>query len=206
MFRRRYKYSLFCSANVNVIVNVCDNIQKKCNFVPSNYKLIMKRIFLVGYMGSGKTTIGKMLAERYNLDFRDLDIYIEQRNFKTVTQIFKEKGEDGFRQIERNMLKEVAEFEDVVISAGGGTPCFFDNMEIMNSMGDTVYLEASAETLFDYLRTAKSERPLLRDKTDEEMLEYIRESLSKRVAFYEKAKYRVDARNIDWSLFDKLLK
>lgn len=96
--------------------------KKSCNFVPSNYNLIMKRIFLVGYMGSGKTTYGKMLAEKYNLDFKDLDVYIEQRQFKTVSQIFREKGEEGFRQIERNMLKEVSEFEDVVISAGGGTP------------------------------------------------------------------------------------
>lgn len=180
--------------------------KKSCNFVPSNYNLIMKRIFLVGYMGSGKTTYGKMLAEKYNLDFKDLDVYIEQRQFKTVSQIFREKGEEGFRQIERNMLKEVSEFEDVVISAGGGTPCFFDNMEIMNVAGDTVYLEATPEVLFDYLRTAKNERPLLKDKSDEEMLEYIRESLGKRTPFYEKAKYRVDARNVDWSLFDKLLK
>ncbi|MEE1260701.1 MAG: shikimate kinase [Paludibacteraceae bacterium] len=166
----------------------------------------MKRIFLVGYMGSGKTTYGKMLAEKYNLDFKDLDVYIEQRQFKSISQIFKDRGEEGFRKIEHNMLKEVSEFEDVVISAGGGTPCFFDNMEIMNAMGDTVYLEASAEVLFEYLRTAKNERPLLRNKSDEEMLEYIRESLAKRVPFYEKAKYRVDARDVDWSLFEKLLK
>lgn len=165
----------------------------------------MKRIFLVGYMGSGKTTIGKMLAEKYGLEFMDLDHYIEQRYFKSINQIFQEKGEDGFRRIERNLLNEVSEFEDIVISAGGGTPCFFDNMELMNKMGETVYLQASAEVLFDYLRTAKSERPLLREKTDEEMLVYICESLEKRIPFYEMAKHTVDARNLDMSLFDKLL-
>jgi len=192
--------------NANQTCKYTINIQKKYNFAPSNYKLKMKRIFLVGYMGSGKTTYGKMLAEKYNLDFKDLDVYIEQRQFKSISQIFKDRGEEGFRKIEHNMLKEVSEFEDVVISAGGGTPCFFDNMEIMNAMGDTVYLEASTEVLFEYLRTAKNERPLLKDKSDEEMLEYIRESLAKRVPFYEKAKYRVDARDVDWSLFEKLLK
>ena len=89
----------------------------------------MQRIIIIGYMGAGKTTVGKALAKALGLDFYDLDWYIESRMHKTVKQIFDEQGEEGFRRIEHNMLHEVAEFEDVIISCGGGTPCFFDNMD-----------------------------------------------------------------------------
>lgn len=102
----------------------------------------MTRILIIGYMGAGKTTLGKVLAKDLGLQFYDLDWYIEGRMHKTVAQIFAERGEEGFRTIERNMLHEVAEFEDVVISCGGGTPCFYDNMQYMNAQGDTVYLKA----------------------------------------------------------------
>ena len=88
----------------------------------------MKRIILIGYMGAGKTTLGKVLARELNLEFIDLDWYIENRFHQSVSQLFSTRGEEGFRIIERNMLHEVAEFENVVISCGGGTPCFFDNM------------------------------------------------------------------------------
>ena len=85
----------------------------------------MRRIILIGYMGSGKTTVGKALSKETGMMFYDLDWYIESRMHKTVSQIFAEKGEEGFRKIEYNMLHEVAEFEDVIISCGGGTPCFY---------------------------------------------------------------------------------
>ena len=99
----------------------------------------MKRIFLIGYMGAGKTTVGKVLSRQLGLSFVDLDHYIEGRYHKTVGQLFAEKGEEAFREIERRMLREVAAFENVLISTGGGTPCFFDNMEFMNAYGTTVY-------------------------------------------------------------------
>ena len=140
-------------------------------------------------MGAGKTTIGKALAKDLGLMFYDLDWYIESRMRKTVAQIFKERGEEGFREIERNMLHEVAEFEDVVISCGGGTPCFFDNMEYMNQQGQTLYLQASPEVLAAHLRMGKSVRPLIAGKTDEELMAFIKESLEKRDPFYTKAKY-----------------
>ena len=87
-------------------------------------------------MGAGKTTVGKALSKELNIPFYDLDWYIETRMHKTVKQLFDERGEDGFRIIERNMLHEVAEFENVIISCGGGTPCFFDNMDYLNQQGD----------------------------------------------------------------------
>ncbi|MDE6688385.1 MAG: shikimate kinase, partial [Prevotella sp.] len=108
----------------------------------------MVRIILIGYMGAGKTTIGKALAKELDIPFYDLDWYIESRRHKTVSQLFAEVGEEAFRKIEHNMLHEVAEFENVIISCGGGTPCFFDNIDYMNRQGQVVYLKASPEVLY----------------------------------------------------------
>ena len=157
----------------------------------------MRRIILIGYMGSGKTTVGKALSKETGMMFYDLDWYIESRMRKTVSQIFAEKGEEGFRQIEYNMLHEVAEFEDVIISCGGGTPCFFDNMDYLNQQGDVVYLKATPETLYKHLLMAKVERPLLKGKTKEELLEFIKTQLSTREAFYNKARYHLDVSLLD---------
>ena len=108
----------------------------------------MRRIIIIGYMGAGKTTVGRQLGKALGIPFYDLDWYIEGRMRKTVPQLFAERGEEGFRQVERNMLHEVAEFEDVVLSCGGGTPCFFDNMDYLNQQGETVYLKATPEVLY----------------------------------------------------------
>ena len=162
----------------------------------------MKRIILIGYMGAGKTTVGKALAKELGLQFYDLDWYIETRMHKTVAEIFRESGEEGFRQIEHNMLHEVAEFEDVIISCGGGTPCFFDNMEYMNRQGETVYLKASSEVLYDHLKMGKSVRPLLLNKTPEEVKVFIREQLEERETYYSKAKHTLDVNLMD--NFDKI--
>lgn len=152
----------------------------------------MRRIVLIGYMGSGKTTVGRALAKELQLPFYDLDWYIENRMRKKVSQIFAEQGEEGFRRIERNMLHEVAEFENVIISCGGGTPCFFDNMDYMNGQGETVYLQASPDVLYNHLKMGKTERPLLKNKTPEEMQVFIAEQLEKREPYYSKAKHTLN--------------
>lgn len=157
----------------------------------------MIRIFLIGYMGAGKTTLGKALARKYGVQFIDLDWYIEERFHKTVSELFSENGEQGFRQIEKRMLHEVAAFEDVIISAGGGTPCFFDNMEYMNSRGQTVFLYASPEVLFQRLRISSQSRPILCGKTDDELLKTIEEGLARREGFYRQAKYVFFAENLE---------
>ena len=157
----------------------------------------MRRIILIGYMGSGKTTVGKALSKETGMMFYDLDWYIESRMRKTVSQIFAERGEECFRQIEYNMLHEVAEFEDVIISCGGGTPCFFDNMDYLNQQGDVVYLKATPETLYKHLLMAKVERPLLKDKTPEELIAYITEHLKEREPFYGKARHILDVNVLD---------
>ena len=157
----------------------------------------MKRIILIGYMGAGKTTVGKALAQELGITFYDLDWYISSRMRKTIAQIFEERGEDGFRQIERNMLHEVAEFEDVVISCGGGTPCFFDNIDYMNQQAPVVYLKAEPEVLYKHLSMSKNDRPLLRGKSQEELITFIREQLEKRNPFYSKARYSLDVSLMD---------
>ena len=157
----------------------------------------MTRIILIGYMGAGKTTIGKALSKELGIIFYDLDWYIESRMRKTVSEIFAERGEEGFRKIEYNMLHEVAEFEDVIISCGGGTPCFFDNMDYLNQQGLTVYLKAEPEVLYKHLQMAKVERPLLKGKSKEELLTFIKEQLEKREPFYTMARYTLDVSLMD---------
>lgn len=157
----------------------------------------MIRIILIGYMGAGKTTVGKALAKELGVPFYDLDWYIESRMRKTVAQIFAEKGEDGFRKIEHSMLHEIAEFEDVIVSCGGGTPCFFDNIDYMNQQGPVVYLKAEPEVLYKHLVMSKNDRPLLRGKSSEELITFIREQLEKREPFYSKAQYTLDVSLLD---------
>lgn len=157
----------------------------------------MRRIILIGYMGSGKTTVGKALSKETGMMFYDLDWYIESRMRKTVAQIFAEKGEEGFRKIEHSMLHEVAEFEDVIISCGGGTPCFFDNIDYINQQGEVVYLKATPEVLYRHLLMGKTERPLIKNKTPEELIAYITEQVAKREEFYNKARYTLDVSLMD---------
>ncbi len=157
----------------------------------------MRRIILIGYMGSGKTTVGKALSKETGMMFYDLDWYIESRMRKTVAQIFAEKGEEGFRKIEHNMLHEVAEFENVIISCGGGTPCFFDNIDYINQQGEVVYLKATPEVLYRHLLMGKVERPLIKNKTPEELVAYITEQVAKREEFYNKARYTLDVSLMD---------
>lgn len=146
----------------------------------------MKRIFLIGYMGAGKTTVGKVLSRQLELSFIDLDHYIEGRYHKTVGQLFAEKGEDAFRDIERRMLREVAAFEDVLVSTGGGAPCFFDNMEFMNGAGQTVYLKVSVEELAKRLELCKSTRPILEGRSGDRIESlYCRKSGEKGTFLFE---------------------
>ena len=157
----------------------------------------MNRIILIGYMGAGKTTIGKALSKELDMMFYDLDWYIETRMHRTVAQIFAEKGEEGFRKIEHNMLHEVAEFENVIISCGGGTPCFFDNMDYLNEQGETIYLKARPEVLCSHLRMGKVERPLIKGKSPEELQQFIVEQLERREPYYSKAKHHLDVSLMD---------
>ncbi len=149
----------------------------------------MTRIIIIGYMGVGKTTVGRALAKELGMMFYDLDWYIESRMRRTVKELFDARGEEGFRLIEHNMLHEVAEFENVVISCGGGTPCFFDNMDYLNRQGETIYMKATPEVLLQHLSMGKGVRPLLLGKTEDEKREFVRRQLAYREQFYGKAKH-----------------
>lgn len=154
-----------------------------------NTKQNTLRILLIGYMGAGKTTIGKALSDEMNIPFYDLDWYIEARMHRSIKQLFEERGEEGFRKTEQAMLHEVAKNENVIIACGGGTPCFFDNMDYMNRQGTTVYLKALPEVLYAHLKMGKTIRPLLLGKTEEEIGQLIVRQVAERESYYLKAKY-----------------
>lgn len=160
------------------------------------------RIILIGYMGAGKTTIGHALSKELGMPFYDLDWYIETRMHRSVKQIFDEKGEEGFRRIEHNMLHEVAEFEGVIISCGGGTPCFFDNIDYLNLQGATVYLKASPQVLCQHLKMGRTVRPLLLGKTQQEMEQFVSEQLAAREPYYLKARHVINVDLLDH--YDKI--
>ncbi len=153
------------------------------------------RIYLIGFMGCGKSTLGRKMAGLMNLSFLDLDKYIEERYFKTIPLIFEEEGEKGFREKERHALQEVSQFENVIIGTGGGTPCFFDNMELMNKTGVTLYISPDTETLANRILHSKTERPLVAGKSREELILFINEALKKRNPHYTKAKFIFSNRN-----------
>jgi len=142
-------------------------------------------------MGSGKTTLGQELATKLELSFIDLDKYIEERNYKTVPQLFSEFGEEVFRQRERKALLEVSEFTNVVVATGGGAPCFFDNMQLMNRTGITLFLDIGIPTLVERLLKSKTDRPLISGKSKEELMAYIHEMLGKRLPYYEQSQLRI---------------
>jgi shikimate kinase len=147
----------------------------------------MQNIFLIGYMGAGKTTIGKQIAKRVDWQFVDMDTFIENRYHKKVSTLFAEKGEETFREIEHSVLREISQFENTVISTGGGAPCFFDNMDWMNRTGITVYLKMSVSELARRLTFGKQERPLIKDKNRGELIQYIADHLEKRETWYNRA-------------------
>lgn len=157
----------------------------------------MRPIFLIGFMGSGKSTLGRALSRATGLQFIDLDLYIECRFHASVRDIFASQGEDAFRDIERRMLREVCDFEDVIVACGGGTPCFFDNMDIMNRSGVTVMLDASRPRLLERLKLGRRKRPLIAAMTDEQLEQYIADALEARMPHYSKAAVTFMADRLD---------
>jgi shikimate kinase len=143
-------------------------------------------------MGCGKTTAGKKLANKLGWPFIDLDEKIEEETGKTIAELFEQEGEHAFRELEKKTLQSTFELKHAVISTGGGAPCFFDNMEQMNQNGKTVYIELPPKVLVDRLKGAKNQRPLIKGKTDEELLAFITGALEKRAPYYQKAKTTVD--------------
>ena len=149
----------------------------------------MKPLFLVGYMGCGKSTIGRKLARALHLEFVDTDHRIEEREGATVIDIFHYEGEERFRTIEREVLEEVITAERAsVVSTGGGLPAWGDNMARMNEVGRTIYLKRSAENIASRLSPyGRQKRPRLRGLNDEELVIFMREDMAKRDPYYSQA-------------------
>lgn len=144
-------------------------------------------IYLCGYMGSGKTTVAEKLAKKTGHAFVDLDQLIEQKNKKSIADIFEQKGEEFFREAEKEMLHTTFVMENTIVACGGGTPCFFDNMEQMNEHGLTVYLKLAPGSLFHRLAPGKAKRPLIANMPDLPLMEFIIKEIQKREPFYEMA-------------------
>lgn len=157
-----------------------------------------KLVFMCGFMGCGKTTQGKKLAKELGYYFIDLDDYISNKYDQTITELFKEKGEAEFRNIETEALGECIKNNlKALIAVGGGTPCFNNNMELMTSNGKVIYLKMNAEALYNRLFNAKEDRPLIRDKANEEMFLYIENLLKTREVFYDKAQIMTSGVTVD---------
>jgi shikimate kinase len=154
-------------------------------------------IFLIGFMGSGKTTTGRKLARRLGFEFADLDILIEEHEGMEITEIFAHKGEEYFRNVETKVLDSLLGLSRLVVACGGGTPCFHDNMQKMKSSGTTVYLKVSAEVLAVRLSRSPSVRPLVAGKDGDELNSHIRKLLAGREGWYRQADLVFDADNFD---------
>lgn len=143
-------------------------------------------------MGSGKTTYGKKLAQLFGYPFIDLDHLIEEEQGKSIPEIFQQIGENGFRKLEHQFLKTYTFPHPAIISCGGGTPCFYDNMQIINNLGVSVYLYTNAKTLSQRLASGKANRPLIKDLSDEELYQFIEQKVRERNPFYQQAAITVD--------------
>jgi len=156
------------------------------------------RIYIIGYMGAGKSTVGKRLAHRLDMDFVDLDDAFESRYRYSIPRFFDHFGEEKFRELERQCLREVsAESENAVISTGGGTACFHQNLEFMNSNGLTVYLRMHPKSLANRLKNARRLRPVIRDIPNDDMPGFVEKQLAEREPYYQQAHITVKGEDLD---------
>ena len=171
---------------------------------------MLNTIFLIGYMGAGKSAIGKSLSKNNGYKFYDLDKYIEEKEGRKIFEIFNDNNEVYFRKIENSYLKEISLIkENKIISTGGGTPCFEDNLEIIHTLPNSfsVYLKASVETLIDRLKDSIKNRPLISHLEDPDQLkEFITKHLFERSFYYEKAKVKIKTDDLDVNAVVKLIK
>lgn len=155
------------------------------------------RFFIIGFKNSGKTTFGRELAKSLQLDFMDLDEYIEAREKKSIPEIYTRLGEEAFRRLEWKALKEVVKNNNIVISTGGGAPCHCDNMTLMEEYGDVIYLKVTNETLVNRLKKAVEDRPIVLGKSETELQQYITDLRKRCEHHYLRARYIVDGDHLD---------
>ena len=154
-------------------------------------------IFLIGFMGSGKSTVGRRLADQLGFRFIDTDTFIETRFRQRIVDMFASLGEEVFRRRERVIIEELMSMEDTVFATGGGLPCHGDTMELLNASGETVYFRSSAEVLATRLELCKRTRPTIRDKSGAELLQFIQHTLGVREPIYLRAHHIFEVDEID---------
>ena len=155
------------------------------------------KIYIIGYMGSGKSTLSKALAKALGITVIDMDSEIESRYKISIPDFFSKYGETAFRNVEHKVLTEIVSFPDTVVSTGGGVPCFHNNMELMNLTGLTIYLEATPELILTRIGPYAWKRPLFKQMDGTDILEKITQHLKTREMFYQQAKVTIDAENPD---------
>jgi len=163
------------------------------------------RIFLIGFMGSGKSTQGAKLARRIGYRYVDMDQLIAETAEMSIPSIFNEHGEEVFRKWEHDILQELFLRDKLVIATGGGAPCHSHLMDLMNAHGITLYIKLSPESLRDRLIRSRTERPLIKGKSESELLEFISTLLLKREVFYKRATHIVDGINLQTEALARLL-
>jgi shikimate kinase len=163
-------------------------------------------IYLIGFMGSGKTTTGKKLAQKLKYNFTDTDSLFEEQQKQTIADFFLIHGEDKFREIEKKILASTTRLKNTVVASGGGTPCFEDNLKLMNESGITIYLQANAGALFKRLAPEKKNRPLISKLSDVALMEFIVYNLKLREHFYLQSKLKVNAKYFDDENFNDFVK
>jgi shikimate kinase len=164
------------------------------------------KIFLIGFMGSGKSTTGKQLASRLTWSFMDLDEQIENLTGMKIPEIFSQKGEPYFRQIESEVLRKTIPESKTIISTGGGTPCYEDNMDFMLANGLTVYLRMTPSRLKIRLLNSTHERPLLKNIDEKSLSDFIAQKLTEREKWYRRAEIKINGFNTDISYLYSLIK
>lgn len=163
-------------------------------------------VYIIGFMGSGKTTAGKRLASLLGWSFIDLDKKIEEHTGKKIPEIFSQNGENYFRGIEAQLLRKLKSSSSTVISTGGGTPCYGDNMDFLTENGLTVYLKLTPAELKSRLSESKSERPLIKNLDQENLKTFIEEKLADREKWYSRSDIIVEGINLDINLLLSLVK
>ncbi|NMC36872.1 MAG: shikimate kinase [Bacteroidales bacterium] len=165
-----------------------------------------RKIFLIGFMGSGKSTTGRKLAACLGWSFVDLDERIEERAGMKIPEIFSEKGETWFRKLESSVIRDLEHITDLVVSTGGGAPCHDDNMDFMLGSGLTVYLKLTPEQLKSRLQNSKTERPLLKKINEDDLADFITRKLMEREKWYSRAAITIDGFETDISSLISLVR
>ncbi|MBS0027460.1 shikimate kinase [Chitinophaga sp. 22321] len=163
------------------------------------------KIYLLGFMGAGKSYWGKQLADHLELPYYDLDEVIVEAEEMAIADIFSTKGEDYFREKESKLLRELSAQENFLISCGGGTPCFQENMDFMNEQGITIWINPSVEAMVERLQRKKFKRPLIADLEDEDLAGFVEKKMAERLPFYQQSRHIISSDNISLDTFTQNL-